>query len=272
MGFFADTSDTVSRFSDRIDEFRRLYKSYGLDFGKPKDIWRFVTLLASDGKFRGELTDLGNSVLRREGGKISLTVLFTIIAISIGGIGIAGMGSAFGLPAAALMTILGTLGFGIGQELDTIIAPASEPIKEETIRHKTQDISEQVIITPAPTEDRRERTESTPDRHVTTILEVLQSLDATLTPMSAAIIANRSDTAGLAELVNKTHAISEETQIGLQGLIAEVERVSRAVKAQETRLSETLIVQTNAIRRQMIAIWTLAALLIALRLGSSLSR
>jgi len=41
---------------------------------------------------------------------VSLTILFTIIAISIGGIGIAAMGSAVGLPAAALATVLGTIG------------------------------------------------------------------------------------------------------------------------------------------------------------------
>ena len=36
------------------------------------------------------------------------------------------MGSAVGLPAAALATVLGTIGFGIGQEIDTAINSPSK--------------------------------------------------------------------------------------------------------------------------------------------------
>ena len=38
MSFFGDTSETVSRFSNHIEEFQRLYRRHGLDFGTPKNI------------------------------------------------------------------------------------------------------------------------------------------------------------------------------------------------------------------------------------------
>jgi hypothetical protein len=121
MSFFRDTKETVGRFQNHLEAFEDLFRTNDMAFGNPKDIWPFVMKTATEQKFRRDLLSLGNSVLRREGGKVSLTVLFTIIGVAIGGVGIAAMGSAVGLPAVALAALLGSVGFGVGQEIDTAI-------------------------------------------------------------------------------------------------------------------------------------------------------
>jgi len=121
MSFYADLKDTFNRFQDHISAFQEIYKRNGVSFGTPREIWGFITRIGRDSKFRQEFVDFGKALLRREGGKMSLPILFAIIALSIGGIGIAGMGSAFGIPALALAGILAVLGFSVGQEIDTAV-------------------------------------------------------------------------------------------------------------------------------------------------------
>jgi hypothetical protein len=200
MSFFGDTKQTVSRFSQHIDEFQALYKRRGLAFGNPKNIWLFVKLLKMDRSFRQELVLLGNSVIRRESGKVSLAILFTIIAVSIGGLGIAGMGSAFGLPAAALAVILGSIGFGLGQEIDTAINP-NVAVKEQSSSPKQREPT--VVQEPERTID-VEFVDVEPADRIFEIVEMMQALDESLTPIAEMTTANNALLQNISERVEKT--------------------------------------------------------------------
>jgi hypothetical protein len=202
MSFFGDTKQTVSRFSQHIDGFQALYKRRGLAFGSPKDIWLFVKLLKTDRSFRQELVLLGNSVIRREGGKVSLTILFTIIAVSIGGLGIAGMGSAFGLPAAALAAILGSIGFGLGQEIDTAINP-NVATKEQNSSPKQP---EPAVVHEAEQAIDAEFADVEPSDRIFEIVEMMQALDESLTPIAEITSANNALLQNISERIEKTKA------------------------------------------------------------------
>ncbi len=200
MSFFGDTKQTASRFSQHIEEFQALYKSRGLAFGRPKDIWVFVKLLKTDRSFRQELVLLGNSVIRREGGKVSLTILFTIIAVSIGGLGIAGMGSAFGLPAAALAAILGSIGFGLGQEIDTAINP-NVAAKDQGSFPKE---SEPAVADEAKQTTKAKFADAEPSGSIFEIVEMMQALDESLTPIAEITSANNLLLLNISEQIEKT--------------------------------------------------------------------
>lgn len=202
MSFFGDTKQTVSRFSQHIDEFQALYKRRGLAFGSPKHIWLFVKLLKTDRFFRQELVLLGNSVIRREGGKVSLTILFTIIAVSIGGLGIAGMGSAFGLPAAALAAILGSVGFGLGQEIDTAISPNEAAKKEDSFLKE----SEPTMVNEADPRTEAECADTEPSDRTFEIAEMMQALDESLTPIAESTSANNALLQNISERIERTKA------------------------------------------------------------------
>jgi hypothetical protein len=191
MSFFGDTKQTVSRFSQHIDEFQALYKRRGLAFGNPKNIWLFVKLLKMDRSFRQELVLLGNSVIRRESGKVSLAILFTIIA---------GMGSAFGLPAAALAVILGSIGFGLGQEIDTAINP-NVAVKEQSSSPKQREPT--VVQEPERTID-VEFVDVEPADRIFEIVEMMQALDESLTPIAEMTTANNALLQNISERVEKT--------------------------------------------------------------------
>lgn len=260
MSFFGDTSETVSRFSNHIEEFQRLYRRHGLDFGTPKNIWRFVTKLGSDRAFQNDLSALGNSVIRREGGKVSLTILFTIIAISIGGIGIAAMGSAVGLPAAALATVLGTIGFGIGQEIDTAINSPSkyEQSSGNSETAGTRESNQDANIRPpntAPPVDCEPHFDSTSFA----VAEILQSLDAVLTPIAVTVSDSRSQLQNVSRLVDQTHLAAIDTyKTGVELRDKLFPELARIIESQEKRTTDAISQQTEAIRRLTLAAYVLA--------------
>jgi hypothetical protein len=71
---------------------------------------------ASSPVFQNELKRLWEEILRAEGGKLTLTLVMSVVGIALGGVGIAAGGGAFGLP---LLALLAPAGFFAGQELDT---------------------------------------------------------------------------------------------------------------------------------------------------------
>jgi hypothetical protein len=71
---------------------------------------------AKDSSFKCEVAALWENILRAEGGKMTLTLILSTIAIAMGGVGIAAGGGAIGLP---LLAILAPAGYFGGQELDS---------------------------------------------------------------------------------------------------------------------------------------------------------
>jgi hypothetical protein len=253
MSFFGDTKQTVNRFSEHIDEFQALYKRRGLAFGSPKDIWLFVKLLKTSPSFRKELVLLGNSVIRREGGKVSLTILFTIIAVSIGGLGIAGMGSAFGLPAAALAAILGSIGFGLGQEIDTAINP-SVATKEKDPSPKQPEPA--VVHEAEQTIDAEFVDVSPPDR-IFEIVEMMQALDESLTPIAEITSANNDLLQTILERIEETKTAVSATRQSSDDLLSLSASEFSALK----RMADSFLIEWREVNKtQKIAMKKLSIL------------
>lgn len=252
MSFFGDTKQTVSRFSQRIEEFQALYKRRGLSFGRPKDIWLFVKLLKTDRSFRQELVLLGNSVIRRESGKVSLTILFTIIAVSIGGLGIAGMGSAFGLPAAALAAILGSLGFGLGQEIDTAINPNVAAKQQDPVPKG----SEPAAANEAEEITKAEFTDTEPSDLIFEIVEMMQALDESLTPIAEITSANSVQLQSVSEEIEKAKTnigvIKQSGDDLLELSVSEFSALKTMVTSFENEWREVIERQEEAIKKLSI--------------------
>jgi len=118
MGIAKDVQQTYERFGIYIDQLTRIIGRYGIS----KDSWtkypQLAALLTTNPEARSEIGELLKVVVALDGGKLSLSTLGSILALSVGGIGVAAMGSAFGIPAMAI-TLLGTAaGALVGNELD----------------------------------------------------------------------------------------------------------------------------------------------------------
>lgn len=257
MSFFADTKETVSRFKNHIDEFQNLFRRHQVEFGRPKNIWRFIVKLKKDTTFRRDVVRLGNAVVRREGGKVSLTILFTIIAIAIGGIGIAGMGGAVGLPAAALAALLGSIGFGVGQEIDTAIKPQGSQEASRVDPGTAERDESPDVITP-PKEmfvdgvSQFELSIAT-EESVYAITEALKILDETLSSEAAKASEGRlkldqilsrlekldGDFSATSKYVSEALPSLAQTVEGVKGdLNAQIENMQSAVEAQTAQIGK----------------------------------
>jgi hypothetical protein len=110
MSFIKDTKVTLERIRDYGNEMKSLlsrHQVHSID-----DLKR----VAEDPIFRREVAALWDGILKAEGGKLSLTLILSTIAIAMGGVGIAAGGGAIGLP---LLIILAPAGYFAGQELDS---------------------------------------------------------------------------------------------------------------------------------------------------------
>lgn len=110
MGILKDTQASIERIRRYGDQMKSLLSRYGVH--SIDDLKR----AAQDSAFKSELAALWAGIPEAEGGKISLTILLTTIAIAMGGVGIAAGGGAIGLP---LLVILAPVGYFTGQELDS---------------------------------------------------------------------------------------------------------------------------------------------------------
>lgn len=110
MGIIADTRASVDRIPEYAKQMKAILSRHGVH--GVDDLKR----VAKDPFFRSEIAALWNSILTTEGGKLSLTVILSTVALAMGGVGIAAGGGAIGLP---LLLILGPVGYFGGQELDS---------------------------------------------------------------------------------------------------------------------------------------------------------
>ncbi|MFY9908402.1 MAG: hypothetical protein WAK56_01100 [Candidatus Sulfotelmatobacter sp.] len=72
--------------------------------------------VSKDTTFKSDVDALWHAFLTAEGGKLSLTLILSTIAIAMGGVGVAAGGGAIGVP---LLMILAPVGYFGGQELDS---------------------------------------------------------------------------------------------------------------------------------------------------------
>jgi hypothetical protein len=110
MGIIKDTKASL----ERIPRHAKLIKSL-LARHRAHSIEE-LKRAAKDPAFKREVTALWEDILKAEGGKLTGTLVFSTLALVMGGVGIAAGGGAIGLP---LLAILGPAGFIAGQELDS---------------------------------------------------------------------------------------------------------------------------------------------------------
>jgi hypothetical protein len=110
MGILKDTKASLERIPDYAHQMKSLLSRH--EVHSIDDLKR----AAQDSTFKSEVAALWEGVLKAEGGKMTLTLILSTIAIAMGGVGIAAGGGAIGLP---LLAILAPAGYFGGQELDS---------------------------------------------------------------------------------------------------------------------------------------------------------
>ncbi|MEO8870576.1 MAG: hypothetical protein ABI357_07065 [Granulicella sp.] len=93
-----------------MEAFRQLFVKYKIN--SVDSAWANM----SDSAFRKDMYDLGHKVMQSDGGKITLVPLLGIIGAALGGVGIAMLGGAFGLPLALVLALVGLI---VGNEADS---------------------------------------------------------------------------------------------------------------------------------------------------------
>jgi hypothetical protein len=110
MSIITDTKASFGRIRGYGNEMKGLLSRHNVH--NSGDLKR----VAKDSHFQSEVAALWDGILKAEGGKLSLTLILSTIAVAMGGIGIAAGGGAIGLP---LLIILAPAGYFAGQELDS---------------------------------------------------------------------------------------------------------------------------------------------------------
>ena len=110
MGIIKDTTASFERIRGYGNQMKSLLSRH--EIRSVEDLKR----VAKDSYFQNEVTALWDGILKAEGGKLSLTLILSTIAVAMGGVGIAAGGGAIGLP---LLIILAPAGYFAGQELDS---------------------------------------------------------------------------------------------------------------------------------------------------------
>lgn len=111
MGTFGEIKEIPKKYRAHRDRFKRLFHRYEID--GPKN---FGKSYRKNDEFRTEVSAIFWDIAKDEGGKLSLTTMGIIIGSALGGVGIAAMGSAIGLPLSAVLGVGGLLS---GSKIDS---------------------------------------------------------------------------------------------------------------------------------------------------------
>ena len=112
MNAINELKETKERFQKYINQLIELYKKHEV-----KSIKNLIDLHKSNPKFKKEFADIWKEIGKSDGGKLSLTTTGIILGASLGGVGIAALGGAIGLP---LFLVLGLAGLFGGTKFDSI--------------------------------------------------------------------------------------------------------------------------------------------------------
>ncbi|MDE1240314.1 hypothetical protein [Vibrio aestuarianus] len=112
MGTFSEIANIPSSLKVNRDRLTLVFKEYEID-----GVSRLVKVYKSNTSFQQKWNEIWRDIAVKEGGKVSLTTVGIIVGSSLGGVGIAAMGSAIGLPLAG---VLGLTGFISGAKIDSL--------------------------------------------------------------------------------------------------------------------------------------------------------
>jgi hypothetical protein len=114
MPIVEDAQQTLQRFSKYVQELIDLFKRF--DITGSKALWCLWKAIGN-GEFRKAWNRIWIEIAESDGGKLTLATVLTIIGAVLGGVGIAALGGAFGLPLALLFAPIGYL---LGAEIDSM--------------------------------------------------------------------------------------------------------------------------------------------------------
>ena len=129
MGTINEIREIPKKYKKYIDEFSELFKKY-----KITSLSGFIKMYQTDEQFSVESKVILTKISQAEGGKLSLTTIGIIIGTSLGGVGIAMLGTAFGAPLAVLF---GLGGFLTGSKIDSSGVLSSMKTVETKISEET---------------------------------------------------------------------------------------------------------------------------------------
>lgn len=113
MALLDEFRGSVDRFKERIAELQSLLREYHVD-----GIRSLMHVHCEESRFRTRWHEIWTAAARDDGGKLSFAAVGTILGATLGGAGIAAVGTAFGLP---LLAVLGLGGLVAGTEVDAAV-------------------------------------------------------------------------------------------------------------------------------------------------------
>jgi len=112
MSTVDEIKNIPEKFSSHINKLIALFNEYEID-----GVVKLVKIYKSNKAFENQWKQIWIALAEEDGGKISLTAIGIIIGTALGGVGIAAMGSAIGMPLAL---VLGLGGFLSGSKIDSL--------------------------------------------------------------------------------------------------------------------------------------------------------
>lgn len=105
MSTFDNLKETPKRFRQYSDRLTELMKAHEI-----KSIKGLIAAYRKDREFKKQWTAIWEELAKAEGGKLSLTSIGIIMGASLGGVGVAALGGAIGLPLFAVLGLAGLVG------------------------------------------------------------------------------------------------------------------------------------------------------------------
>ncbi|HDZ59862.1 MAG TPA: toxin-antitoxin system HicB family antitoxin [Actinobacteria bacterium] len=112
MSLSNELEETAIRFKTSVDRLAALFRAN--EVRSPRSL---IAAFRHNEAFAAEWREIWREIAEADGGKLSLTTIGVILGAAFGGVGIAAMGGAVGLPLAL---VLGLGGLVIGAEVDAV--------------------------------------------------------------------------------------------------------------------------------------------------------
>lgn len=110
MSFSDDIRDAKHRFPQHVKAFEDLFRKHRIC--STATAWEALSSVS----FRDDMVALAEQLMKAEGGKLTFTIAFAIIGAALGGVGVAAMGGAIGVPLALVGAFVGLV---LGNEADS---------------------------------------------------------------------------------------------------------------------------------------------------------
>lgn len=118
MSTFEEIGEIPEKYRAHKESLKLMFKLHDID-----GIKALISKYKSDPSFKDEWNLFWSDLAKAEGGKLSLTTIGLIIGAALGGVGIAAMGGAVGMPLALVLGLSGFLG---GSKFDSLLFFSSE--------------------------------------------------------------------------------------------------------------------------------------------------